>query len=120
MKQKDAIFQHFGLVAGASFDLVGIASLTGMPYDDLKRIYYAAAAAATPVEVAPKMILATGKWKSASTKTPKSIDTAAMKAVYIYIYDIMFPKKQKEQPVESVEADLQAPLWRPVVEEESC
>jgi hypothetical protein len=117
MKQKDAIFQHFGLVAGASFDLVGIASLTGMPYDDLKRIYYAAAAAATPVEVPAKLILATGKWKSASTKTPKSIDSAAMKAVYIYIYDIMFPKKQKEQPVE---ADLQPPLWRPVVEEESC
>jgi hypothetical protein len=120
MKQKNAIFQHFGLVAGASFDLIGLANLTGVPYEDLQRIYYAGAAAATPVEAHPKMILATGKWKSASTKTPKSIDSAAMKAVYIYIYDLMFPKKQKEQPVEAVEADLQVPLWRPVVEEESC
>ena len=104
MKQRDAIFAHFGMPQGASLDLTGLATLTNISFDEIKRVYSAAAAAATPVEGQPKMILQTGKWKSASTKTPRSIDNAAMKAVYIFIYNQMFPKKPA---VEAVEADLQ-------------
>jgi len=84
MKQRAEIFKRFGLPENTSFDLIGLSTLTNVPYDDLKRIYYAASATSVTPEV-PKLNLQTGKLKA--VKTRGNSETNAMKAVYIYIYD---------------------------------
>jgi hypothetical protein len=85
MKDSDKLFNYYGMPTGATLDLTGLSSLTGLMFDELDRTYRTAYSAAAALGPQPKLDLESGKWKATSTTGHMTRHRAAMKAVYKYI-----------------------------------